>query len=210
VGELLNLVDLSEDVASKYPHELSGGQAKRVAIARALALAPEFIVADEPTAGLDVSTAASILNLMLRLAHELSLTYLVITHDLGVVGYIADQVGVMYLGKLVEFGPTEDILRSPHHPYTRALLAASAVQRGAAVRLLLPGEIPSPKNPPQGCRFHTRCAYVQSRCRSEVPRVEDVGACRSVACHFWRQLPEIERTHLGTETCEPVRARADD
>src|SRR5437867_4316020 len=171
VTELLDMVELSSDQASKYPHELSGGQARRVGIARALALQPEFLVADEPTAGLDVSAAASVLNLMKELGRRLGLTYLIITHSLNVVGFIADRIAVMYLGQLAEVGPTDRIFESPSHPYTRALLSAVSEpvpkqQRGEH-RLLPPGEIPSPKNPPTGCRFNTRCAYARARCRAE-------------------------------------------
>jgi len=194
VGELLEMVELSSEQATKYPHELSGGQARRVGIARALALHPDFIVADEPTAGLDVSAAASALNLMKELGKRLGLTYLIITHNLNVVGYVADRIAVMYLGQLVEVGPTDRIFDAPAHPYTRALLASISEpdprQRRDGHRLLLPGEIPSPRNPPPGCRFHTRCAYEQARSREEVPVLEEIEQGHFVACHFWRQVRE--------------------
>jgi oligopeptide/dipeptide ABC transporter ATP-binding protein len=190
VTELLEMVELSSEQAGKYPHELSGGQARRVGIARALALNPSFLVADEPTAGLDVSAAAAILNLMKDLAERLSLTYLVITHNLNVVGYIADRIAVMYLGQLAEVGPAEQVLDTPAHPYTRALLSALSEpdprSRGAERELLVPGEIPSPKNPPPGCRFHTRCPYADDRSRTEVPVLEAVGPQHLVACHHWQ------------------------
>jgi oligopeptide/dipeptide ABC transporter ATP-binding protein len=192
VSELLEMVELSPEQATKYPHELSGGQARRVGIARALALHPEFLVADEPTSGLDVSAAAAILNLMKDLGTRLGLTYLVITHNLNVVGYIADRIAVMYLGQLAEVGPAERVLDAAAHPYTRALLAAisepEARRRADEHRLLLPGEIPSPQNPPPGCRFHTRCPYAEQRSREEVPALEEIESEHFVACHFWKKV----------------------
>jgi oligopeptide/dipeptide ABC transporter ATP-binding protein len=192
VRELLDMVELAPDLATKYPHELSGGQARRVSVARALALQPEFLIADEPTAGLDVSAAAAVLNLMRDLAQRLDLTYLIITHNLNVVGYIADRIAVMYLGQLAETGPAEQVLDTPGHPYTRALLEAVSEpdprDRGIDRRLLLPGEIPSPRNPPPGCRFHTRCSYADARSREEVPPLEEIEPGHFVACHHWREV----------------------
>jgi oligopeptide/dipeptide ABC transporter ATP-binding protein len=192
VRELLEMVELSPELAGKYPHELSGGQARRVGVARALALQPEFLIADEPTAGLDVSAAAAVLNLMRDLARRLDLTYLIITHNLNVVGYIADRIAVMYLGRLAEVGPGERVLDAAAHPYTRALLEAVSepdpTDRGIDRRLLLPGEIPSPRNPPPGCRFHTRCRFAQPRSREEVPELEEIEDGHLVACHFWREV----------------------
>jgi oligopeptide/dipeptide ABC transporter ATP-binding protein len=203
VRELLEMVELSPEQATKYPHELSGGQARRVGIARALALHPDFIVADEPTAGLDVSAAASVLTLMKELGTRLGLTYLIITHNLNLVGYIADRIAVMYLGQLVEAGPTDRIFDAPAHPYTRALLSSISEpdprQRRNGHRLLLPGEIPSPRNPPSGCRFHTRCSYAQARSREEEPALEQIEPGHVVACHFWRQVLEeapVQATEL--------------
>jgi oligopeptide/dipeptide ABC transporter ATP-binding protein len=192
VSEMLEMVELSLEQATKYPHELSGGQARRVGIARALALHPDFLVADEPTAGLDVSAAASVLNLMKELGSRLGLTYLIITHNLNLVGYVADRIAVMYLGQLVEVGPTDRIFDAPAHPYTQALLASISEpdprERRNGHQLLLPGEIPSPRNPPPGCRFHTRCAYAQARSREEVPELEEIERGHFVACHFWREV----------------------
>ncbi|MBA2461219.1 MAG: ABC transporter ATP-binding protein [Actinobacteria bacterium] len=189
-SELLELVKLSDELAHRYPHELSGGQARRVSIARALALRPDLLVADEPTARLDISAAASVLNLMNDLRHELALTYLIITHDLNIVGYIADRIAVMYLGQLVEIAPATAILEEPIHPYTQGLLAAVPDPKpGARLRrdLLPPGEIPSPRDPPPGCRFHTRCRLAQDICRTTAPLLEEVEAGRQVACHFWEE-----------------------
>ena len=197
VQELLEMVELPVEHARKYPHELSGGQARRIGIARALALRPSLIVADEPTAGLDVSAAASILNLMQDLRERLNLTYLIITHNLHVVGHIADRIAVMYLGLLVEVGTAEEVFAAPAHPYTQALLDAVVerdyhASRTRQHRLLLPGEIPSPKNPPSGCRFHTRCPYAQERSRTEVPGLEEVSPGHVVACHYWREVGQRE------------------
>lgn len=192
VAELLEMVELSPELGSKYPHELSGGQARRVGIARALALGPEFVVADEPTAGLDVSAAGKILNLMRDLGKDLGLTYLVITHDLSILDYMADRLAVMYLGKLLELGPTERLLDDPAHPYTHALLSAVSEPdprlRHAGRQHLLPGEIPSPKNPPRACRFHTRCAFADERSRTEEPRLAEIEPGHFAACHHWQTV----------------------
>lgn len=192
VSSLLEMVELGSEHATKFPHELSGGQARRVSIARALALDPEFLVADEPTAGLDVSAAANIINLMERLKQERGLTYLVITHDLNIVGYMADRIAVMYLGKLVEVGPTEEIFDHPRHPYTKALIAAipdfEVSRSQPRSRLLLKGEIPSPKSPPPGCRFHTRCPHARDLCISVEPKLSDSDSATKVACHFWSEI----------------------
>jgi peptide/nickel transport system ATP-binding protein/oligopeptide transport system ATP-binding protein len=192
VADLLGMVELSADQGVKFPHELSGGQARRIGIARALALRPALVIADEPTAGLDVSAAASILNLMQDLQDRFGLTYLLITHDLNVVSYFADIVAVMYLGRLMEVGPAKELFDAPAHPYTRALLEAApdletakSIQRS---RLVLPGEIPSPRNPPAACRFHTRCPFVQPVCRTLEPPSEKVGPAHLVMCHFWKEV----------------------
>lgn len=192
VAELLEMVELSPELATKYPHELSGGQARRIGIARALALQPDFLVFDEPTSGLDVSAAAAVLNLMKDLSKRLGLTYLVISHTLSVVSYLADRVAVMYLGQFVELGPTDSVFDEAAHPYSRALLAAVSDpdprRRNEAPALLLPGEIPSPKHPPPGCRFHTRCPYMEDRCQTEVPLLGEVERSHFAACHFWREV----------------------
>jgi oligopeptide/dipeptide ABC transporter ATP-binding protein len=164
-----------------------------VGIARTLALRPDFIVADEPTAGLDVSVSAAILNLMKDRGDRLGLTYLIITHNLNLVAYLADRIAVMYLGQLVEVGPTERILAAPAHPYTRALLALTPEvnprRRRDRHRLLVPGEIPSPKNPPPGCRFHTRCWKAQEICSQIEPPLRELRPGQQVACHFPENAP---------------------
>lgn len=190
VEELLHMVELPRRLADRYPHELSGGQARRVGIARALALRPRLIVADEPTAGLDVSAASAILNLLQSLRADYGTTYLIITHALNVVGYLADRIAVMYLGRVVETGPAEEIYDRPLHPYTRALIASipkmdpNRPNRGGTVV----GEIPSPRNPPSGCHFHPRCPFAIDRCRSVDPVLEEVSPGRAVACIRWRDV----------------------
>jgi oligopeptide transport system ATP-binding protein len=181
----LERLGLSKELLEKFPHQLSGGQARRIAIARALALQPELIIADEPTAGLDLSIRGELLNLMLELKKEYGLTYVIVSHDLGVIRRVTDRTAVMYLGQIVEEAETSALFRQPRHPYTAALLSARAVidptlrQR----RVILDGEIPSPLNPPSGCRFHTRCPIARERCRSEVPPLRHDGRS-SFRCHF--------------------------
>lgn len=189
VDELLAMVGLAGEQADKYPHQLSGGQARRVGIARALALGPELLVADEPTAGLDVSVAAGVLNLLKDLGEQLHLTMLIITHNLNVIGFIADRVAVMYLGKVVELAPTEHIFAHPHHPYTEALISAIALPdptlRNSRQRIILPGEIPSPRTPPPGCAFHPRCRYADAICATDEPPLRPLAdGDRFTACHF--------------------------
>ena len=181
---LLSLVGLLPEFASRYPHQLSGGQARRVGVARAVALNPKLIIADEPTAGLDVSVQGEILNLLNELRERLGLAMIIITHNLHVVYHVADRMAVMYLGRFVETGTTEDIFRSPSHPYTAALLSANPEldPDRTATRISLPSEVPSLLDRPPGCEFHTRCPWAQSRCSADAPRPRERG--RVVACHF--------------------------
>jgi len=183
VGDLLRLVGLDPADGRKYPHEFSGGQRQRVAIARALASRPDFIVCDEPTSALDVSVQAQILNLMRDLQGRFGLTYLFISHNLAVVRHMASRIGVMYLGRLVEVGPTRDLFRAPRHPYTRMLLdAVPDLDLTGRPRKPVEGEIPNPIDPPKGCPFHPRCPFANSRCRSELPLLLSAGSTL-VACH---------------------------
>jgi peptide/nickel transport system ATP-binding protein len=188
VRELLELVGLPQDAESRYPHEFSGGQRQRIGVARAIALNPEFIVADEPVSALDVSIQAQIINLMEKLQEELGLTYLFIAHDLAVVRHISDRIAVMYLGKIVEVAPADDLYDNPLHPYTITLLSSIPIpdpeieHRRAAIRV--EGDLPSPANPPAACRFHTRCPFVQpTRCADVEPLLRPLEG-HSVACHY--------------------------
>jgi len=186
VRELLDAVGMPADAAHRYPHEFSGGQRQRIGIARALALNPDFIIADEPVAALDVSIQAQIINLMMDLQKEFNLTYLLIAHDLSVVEYVSDRVGVMYLGKLVELTDRDTLYREPLHPYTQTLLKAIPVPdpERSRERVTLKGEVPDPVHPPAGCRFHTRCPFAEERCRREEPAFREVGPGHHAACHF--------------------------
>lgn len=180
---LLSLVGLSGDFVNRYPHQLSGGQARRVGVARAIALNPRLIIADEPTAGLDVSVQGEILNLLNNLREQLGLTMLIITHNLPVVRHVADRMAVMYLGRIVETGDTEEIFRAPAHPYTAALLSASPEPDPdkPRERISLPAEVPSLLDRPPGCEFHTRCPWSRPRCAVEIPYT--TGGARRVVCH---------------------------
>ena len=182
---LLSLVGLPADFASRYPHQLSGGQARRVGVARALALDPALVIADEPTAGLDVSVQGEVLNLLNDLRERLGLAMVIITHNLHIVHHVADRTAVMYLGRFVEEGETDAVFDKPAHPYTAALLSANPEPDPdkAKDRISLPAEVPSLLARPAGCEFHTRCPWVQDRCRSEAPRPDEVDG-RAVACHF--------------------------
>lgn len=188
-ARLLSLVGLSADFAERYPHQLSGGQARRVGVARAIALNPQLIIADEPTAGLDVSVQGEVLNLLNDLRERLGLTLLIITHNLPVVEHVADRMAVMYLGRIVESGDTQAVFRAPAHPYTAALLSAGPQPDPDAPRrrIALPAEVPSLLDRPPGCEFHTRCPWSKPRCAADMPGAPDTdtaGAARRVACHY--------------------------
>jgi oligopeptide/dipeptide ABC transporter ATP-binding protein len=187
VRQLLEIVGLSADHINRYPHEFSGGQRQRIGVARALALNPKLIVADEPVSALDVSIQAQVINLLDDLQDDFDLTYVFIAHDLGVVHHVSDRIAVMYLGVIVELGPSDELFVNPVHPYTEALLSAiPAIEGDEEVRrerIVLEGEVPSPVNPPSGCRFHPRCRYATEICAVERPQLTDHGGGRFAACH---------------------------
>ncbi len=182
---LLKMVGLSAEFANRFPYQLSGGQARRVGVARALALDPRLIIADEPTAGLDMSVQAEVLNLLAEMQARLGIAILVITHNLNVVRHITDRMAIMYLGRFVEQGPTQEIFDAPCHPYTQALLSANPEPDPDAARdrITLTGEMPSPRNRPQGCEFHTRCRYAQADCRANAPGVTQPTPNHSFTCY---------------------------
>ncbi len=186
IFQVMERCGLATYMFGRYPHQFSGGQRQRIGIARSLALNPSFVVCDEAVSALDVSIQSQILNLLSDLKEKQNLTYLFITHDLSVVKYISDRIGVMYLGNMVELAPTEELFANTLHPYTEALLSAIPVvdEDDKRERILLEGDIPSPVNPPSGCKFHTRCRYCQQKCMEEVPEWTDVGNNHFVACHF--------------------------
>jgi peptide/nickel transport system ATP-binding protein len=187
ITKIMNDCGLQEYHKDRYPHEFSGGQRQRICIARALALNPEFIVCDEPVSALDVSIQAQIINLLRELQQERNLTYLFISHDLSVVEHISDTVGVMYLGGMVESGATDDIFENPLHPYTKALFSAIPMPDPdiKKERVILQGDIPSPANPPSGCKFHTRCSECMEICKKEAPAAKDMGNGHVVRCHLY-------------------------
>jgi len=189
VQYLLNRVGLNPDHANRYPHEFSGGQRQRIGIARALAVEPEFIVCDEPISALDVSIQAQVVNMLEDLQHDLGLTYLFIAHDLSMVKHISNKIGVMYLGKLVEIADSSELYKNPLHPYTKALLSAIPIpdpdMASENKRIVLEGEIPSPIDPPQGCRFRGRCKYAKPECAEGNLELKDVGGGHKVACNLF-------------------------
>lgn len=186
VKELLDICGLAPYHYRRYPHEFSGGQRQRVGIARALVLNPNFVVADEPISALDVSIQAQIINLLEELQNKFGLTYLFISHDLSMVKHISNRVAVMYLGMIVEMAPKKAFYRNPMHPYSQALLSAVPVMDPTLKkeRIILKGDVPSPSNPPEGCRFHTRCRYTIDRCRVEIPELREIETDHSVSCHL--------------------------
>ena len=185
--ELLNLVGLNSEHMNRYPHEFSGGQRQRVSIARSMALRPDFMVCDEPISALDVSIQAQVINMLMELQQKLNMTYLFIAHDLNVVRHISKRVGVMYLGSLVEVCDANELYKNPLHPYTQALLSAIPIPdpnvSRSRHRVVLEGEVPSPMNPPKGCKFHTRCPYARDVCREARPETIEVGQGHTCACH---------------------------
>ena len=187
IETILEKVGLSSKHVNRYPHEFSGGQRQRIGIARAIALDPSFIVCDEAVSALDVSIQAQILNLLAQIQEEMGLSYLFISHDLYVVEHISHRIAVMYLGKIVEVAPAGELMREPAHPYTRALLSANPIPDPAArkKRIILEGDVPSPFNPPRGCRFHTRCPQVMPRCREESPPEKELSKDRKVSCFLY-------------------------
>ncbi|GAP41241.1 ABC transporter ATP-binding protein [Flexilinea flocculi] len=190
VVDLLKKVGLRPEYMVRYPHSFSGGQRQRIGIARALALQPRLVVADEPVSALDVSVQAQVLNLLMELMEDMGLTYLFVAHDLSVVRHICDRVTVMYVGKIVETAPTEELYYNPRHPYSEALMAAVPIAdpRLQQDRKGLPGEVPSPANPPSGCYFHPRCSYCKDRCKAEVPELREISPNHWTACHRAEEL----------------------
>jgi oligopeptide/dipeptide ABC transporter ATP-binding protein len=199
IRSLLKRVGLDSHHLLRYPHEFSGGQRQRLAVARAIASNPEFLVLDEPTSALDVSVQAQILNLLKKLQEQLDMTYLFVTHHLYAVKYISTRLAVMYLGKIVELSKTDDLFDSPMHPYTFALLSAipDADVNSTPNRILLPGDVPSPIDPPEGCRFHPRCPFAQEQCSKEIPVLEDVGDGHKVACHRKYEVKKLIHEKYG-------------
>lgn len=192
VNRLLDVVGLSSYQKGRYPHEFSGGQRQRIGIARALALDPELVICDEPVSALDVSIQAQVINLMEDLQQEFGLTFIFIAHDLGIVHHISDRIAVMYLGNIVEIGTYHELYENPKHPYTQALLSAipEANPHLKKERIVLQGDVPSPANPPKGCKFHTRCPFAEERCRIEIPKMRTISENHEVACHLVKEVIE--------------------
>ncbi|QQK80780.1 dipeptide ABC transporter ATP-binding protein [Salicibibacter cibi] len=207
IRELMDVVGLRPQQAERYPHEFSGGQRQRIGIARALSVDPKLIVCDEAVSALDVSTQAQVLNLLRDLQKEYGLTYLFISHDLGVVRHISDRVVVMYLGKIVEIGDKKALFDEPRHPYTRALLSAIPVPdpERKSERIMLEGDVPSPLDPPSGCRFHTRCPFATEICKQEDPELratDDSSGDHLAACHHMEEIAQYGTSHDKTTVAE--------
>ncbi|MFF9677696.1 oligopeptide/dipeptide ABC transporter ATP-binding protein, partial [Streptomyces eurythermus] len=212
---ILDKVGLPSNALARYPHEFSGGQRQRIGIARALVLEPDVIICDEPVSALDVSVQAQVINLLEELQEELGLTYVVIAHDLAVVRHISDTIGVMYLGALVEEAPSDALYAEPKHPYTKALMSAVPVPdpevEDKRERILLTGDLPSPANPPTGCRFHTRCPWAQAeRCSTERPQLRDIGGGHRVACHYAEDIASGKLQLTKGEVVSATREGVDD
>jgi oligopeptide/dipeptide ABC transporter ATP-binding protein len=209
-AELLDRVGLQREHLSRFPHEFSGGQRQRIGIARALALEPKLIVLDEPVSALDVSIQAQIVNLLDDLQDDLGLTYLFVAHDLSVVRHVSDRIAVMYLGRIMELSPSEELYVKPIHPYTRALLSAIPIpdprENRARDRVVITGEPPSPVDPPPGCVFHTRCPRAQDICHSEVPRLSEYAGGHLAACHFPLNVTAAEAAGSTRSDTSPVAA----
>ncbi len=198
VAEMLKLVGLRSEYMQRFPHAFSGGQRQRIVIARTLVMHPRLVVADEPVSALDVSVQAQVLNLLLELQEELDLTYLFVAHDLSVVKHVTDRVAVMYVGKIVETAPTEELFHAPKHPYTAALMSAVPVAdpRVRSKMIPLEGDVPNPANPPSGCYFHPRCPYTVDACRTTTPAIEEISPNHFVSCH---RAGELELVGIGQE-----------
>lgn len=198
VAEMLKLVGLRSEYMQRFPHAFSGGQRQRIVIARTLVMHPRLVVADEPVSALDVSVQAQVLNLLLELQEELDLTYLFVAHDLSVVKHVTDRVAVMYVGKIAETAPTEELFHAPKHPYTAALMSAVPVADPRVRSRMIPleGDVPNPANPPSGCYFHPRCPYAVDACRTTAPAMEEISPKHFVSCH---RAGELELTGIGQE-----------